>query len=101
MILFFFLAVILLSKWQGFGSIWGMVVRLGIIIKYIIPQLLAGGDPLFISIVGCLMIMVASIYLAHGLSKKTTIPLLATFLSLLAPGLFPILFVQRSRLSGL
>src|SRR5258706_5720772 len=101
MILFFFLAVILLSKWQGFGSILGMVVSLGIIIQYITPQSLAGGDPLFISIVGCLMIMVTTIYLAHGLSKKTTIALVATFLSLLATGLFSILFVQMARLSGL
>jgi uncharacterized membrane protein len=100
-IVFFFLSIILLSKWQGVGSILGMIVSLGVIIKYIIPQILAGQDPLFVSIVGCLIIMVSTIYLAHGFNKKTTIALLSTFLTLLATGLFSLLFVHAASLSGL
>src|SRR5437016_2843445 len=45
----FFLAVIMLAGWKGIGSILGMLISLGVILKFIIPQILAGSDPLFIS----------------------------------------------------
>lgn len=97
----FFLAVILLSGWQGVGSILGMLVSLGVILKFIIPQILSGSDPLLISIIGCFGIMLVTIYLAHGFSHKTTIALIATFLTLVFIGILSSLFVKISHLSGL
>lgn len=101
MILFFFLVVLLLSKWQGVGSILGMIISLGVIVRFIVPGILMGRDPLLISIIGCLVIMLVTIYLAHGFSKKTSIALLATFLTLVATGLLATLFVQLAHLTGL
>ncbi len=100
-ILLFFLAIIVLSGWKGLGSIAGMVISLGVIVKYIVPQILAGQDPLFVSIVGCLVIMMTTVYLAHGFSRKTTIALISTFITLVATGLLSVLFVQMAHLTGL
>lgn len=100
-ILLFFLAIIVLSGWKGLGSIAGMVISLGVIVKYIVPQILAGQDPLFVSIVGCLVIMMITIYLAHGFSRKTTIALVSTFITLVATGLLSVLFVRIAHLTGL
>ncbi len=100
-IIVFFLAILVLSGFQGLGSIVGLVISLAVIIKYIIPQILAGKDPLFISIIGCLVIMITTIYLAHGFSRKTTIALISTFLTLVGTALISILFVQITRLTGL
>jgi uncharacterized membrane protein len=100
-IILFFIAIIVLSQWKGLGSILGMVISLAVIVKYIIPQILAGNDPIFVSVVGCLVIMVVTLYLAHGFSRKTTIALVSTFLTLVATGLLSILFVQVAHLSGL
>ncbi|HUD20294.1 MAG TPA: YibE/F family protein [Patescibacteria group bacterium] len=100
-IIIFFIAIIVLSGWQGLGSIFGMIVSLVVIAKFVIPQILAGHDPLFISIVGCLVIMFITIYLAHGFSKKTTIALISTFLTLILTGALSTLFVHMTFLSGL
>jgi uncharacterized membrane protein len=97
----FFVVIILLSGWQGVGSIVGMVISLGVIVKYIVPQILSGSDPLFVSIVGCLVIMVITIYLAHGFSRKTTVALVSTFITLVVTGLLSILFVKITHLTGL
>lgn len=93
--------VILLSGWRGLGSFLGMLVSLLVITKFIVPQILAGRDPLFISIVGSFLILVSSIYLAHGFSQTTTIAILATALTLILTGLLSIFSVNLTHLSGL
>lgn len=97
----FIALVVLLSQWRGVGSIAGMAVSLLVIAKYIVPTILAGGDPLRTSILGCFAIMVTTIYLAHGCSRQTTIALAATFLTLCLTGIISTLFVHASGMTGL
>ncbi len=97
----FVLAVILLSGWRGVGSILGMIISLGVISFFIVPKILQGADPLMISITGCFLIMISTIYLAHGFSKQTTVALTSTFLTLLFTGIISIIIVKVARLSGL
>lgn len=100
-IILFFIIVILLSQWKGVGSIVGMVISLGVILKYIVPQILAGHDALTVSIIGCLVIMITTIYLAHGFSTKITIAVISTFITLVGIGLLSGLMVKLSFLTGL
>lgn len=100
-IIFFFFVVILLSQWKGVGSIVGMIISLAVILKYIVPQILAGNDALTVSIIGCLIIMVTTIYLAHGFSAKITIAVISTFITLLGIGFLSALIVKASSLTGL
>lgn len=96
----FFLLVIILSRWKGLGSIIGLCISFGIITAYIIPQILTGENPLLVSIVGSIIIMTTTIYLAHGFSKKTSIALVATCLSLLLSGTLAVVFVYLAKLTG-
>jgi len=100
-VIFFFIIVLILSQWKGAGSILGMVISLGVILKYIVPQILNGRDPLTVSIVGCLAIMITTIYLAHGFSIRTTIAVMSTFLTLVGIGLLAAFFVKIMFLTGL
>jgi len=100
-LIIFFLIVIILSQWKGVGSILGMIISLGVIIRYIIPQILSGQNPLVVSIIGCFVIMIVTIYLAHGFSKMTTIAVVSTFLTLIGIGLISALFVKLTFLTGL
>lgn len=100
-LLLFVAAVILLSRWRGVGSIFGMIVSLLVIAKYIVPQIISGADPLTTSIIGCLGIMIVTLYLAHGFSRQTTVALLSTFLTLVFTGALSIFFVRVMHLSGL
>lgn len=97
----FFLLVIAIAGKKGLGSIAGLCISFLVIIKFIVPQILNGHDPLLISILGSLIILVTTIYLAHGFSKKISVAVLSTFLSLVITGIFSYLFVFVGKLSGL
>lgn len=97
----FFLLIFLVGGKKGIGAILGLIISIFVILKFIVPQILAGHDPLFISIAGSFMIMFSTIFLAHGFSKKTGVALVSTFLTLIATGILAVLFVSLTRLSGL
>jgi hypothetical protein len=97
----FFLLIFFLGGWKGFGSILGMLLSLAVILLYIIPQIVGGSDPLITTVIGGLIIMITTIYLAHGFSAKTSIALLATFIILVLSGILSVVFVQLLHLSGL
>ena len=99
--LFFLFLVLVLSRWKGVGSFLGMILSLLVIVKFIVPQILAGKDPLFISIIGSVFILVTTIYLAHGFSKQTTTAVVSTALTLIMTGLLSVAFVSLTSLSGL
>jgi uncharacterized membrane protein len=67
-ILLFFLFIFALSGKKGLGAIAGMIISLSVIIFFVVPQILSGSDPLFVSLVGSFFILFTSIYLAHGFS---------------------------------
>lgn len=96
----FFVLVIAFAGKRGVGSIIGMLVSLAIIMLFIVPQILAGQDPLVISILGALVIMITTIYLSHGFSKQTTVAVISTFISLIITGLLAVYFVNLLALSG-
>ena len=96
---FFFLVLLVAGK-KGLGSIVGLFVSLFVIVEFIVPQILSGRDPMVISIIGSTAIMFVTIYLAHGFSKKTSIAIVSTALSLALTGLLALLFVEITRLSG-
>lgn len=93
--------IVLMTGKKGVGAIAGLIISLGIILFYIIPQILNQQDPLQISITGACMILFTSTFLAHGVSKKTTIAVVATFISLCITYLLGILFVSFAHLAGL
>lgn len=97
----FAVAVVLLSGWRGIGSMIGMAVSVIVIVQFIVPQILAGNDPLIISIAGSMCIMLTTIYLAHGFSLQTSIALVSTLLTLLFTGGLSVLLVKATHLTGL
>ncbi|OGY27955.1 MAG: hypothetical protein A3F33_01115 [Candidatus Woykebacteria bacterium RIFCSPHIGHO2_12_FULL_43_10] len=98
---FFFILVSLFGRWRGVGSFLGLIISLVIILKFIVPQILAGHDPIVISLIGAMFIVVCNLYLAHGFNRRTTLALMATFLSLGLTMLVSYLFADLAYLSGL
>ncbi len=98
--LLFALLVLVIAKWKGLGSLVGLLISLAVIFLYIVPQILTGADPLQVSIFGSLVILFATTYLAHGISKQTTVALVSTFISLTLTAFFAWVFVAISHLSG-
>lgn len=101
LIIGFFILIIAFAGKKGVGSIFGMLISLGVILFYIVPLILQGYDALLVTITGALFIMVTTIYLSHGFSKQTTVAVVSTFISLVITGLLAIYFVNLLALQGL
>lgn len=97
-----FVAVVLLvARWQGLGSIAGLFVSFVVIFKMILPLILDGFDPIWAALLGALLIIPATFYLSHGISRKTTIAALSTILTLAFTGLLAKIFANLAYLTGL
>lgn len=96
----FCVLVILVAGKKGFGSLIGMLFSVFVILQFIVPKILQGNDPLVISVLGSVVIMVFTLYFGHGINKRTTVALGATTLSLLLTGILAYVFVTAANLSG-
>jgi uncharacterized membrane protein len=96
----FFAMIVLLSRFKGLSSIIGLGITVAVLVKFIVPRILAGDNPLLVSVSGALVIALVSIYLAHGFNRRTTIAVIATLITLgIAAGL-AIAFVSFASLFG-
>jgi uncharacterized membrane protein len=97
----FLLITILLGGKKGFFSIIGLAFSILVITQFIIPQIFSGKNPIIISIIGSFLIAFISIYLSHGISKRTSIALGSTILTLCLSFVFAYFFVYWANLFGL
>jgi uncharacterized membrane protein len=93
-------ATLLLSGWQGLRSVVGMAVSLVVIVGFIVPQILAGRNPVAVAILGSVVMMGISLYLVYGWNGKTHVAVAGLLLSLVLTGLLATWFVNWMRLSG-
>jgi uncharacterized membrane protein len=96
----FIATILLITGIQGIGSLIGMAISFFIIFKFVLPQILLGKDPVFITLAASLMIIPLTFYFSHGLNKKTTIAVFSTFIALLITGILAKIFVDATRLTG-
>jgi uncharacterized membrane protein len=96
----FAVVVIALSRVRGLAALGGLVVSMFILIKFVLPSILDGHDPLAVACVGGAAIMFLALYLAHGVNAATTTAVLGTLASLLVTGLLALIFVGVSSFTG-
>ncbi|MFW5703323.1 MAG: YibE/F family protein [Patescibacteria group bacterium] len=96
----FVLIALLIGRWNGALSILGMIYSFGIIGRFVLPNIILGNNPVFVSILGGMLIAPVTFYLSHGFKWKTTAAILGTILSLLVTGILAAIFISYGRLSG-
>ncbi len=97
----FFGLVLLISRKQGALSILGMFLSLGVLMFFIVPQIIAGQNPVLITLAGAGVVSVITIYLSHGFRTESHIALLSMFLTLAAVGALSYAAVHFVYLAGL
>lgn len=97
----FIVLVLVMSGFRGMGSILGMLFSLFMLLKFLVPHILAGRNPLLISILCSAIIMIVNIYLAHGKNRTTHIALISTLIALILTGIISVFFVYLTKLTGL
>ncbi len=96
----FTIVVIVIGRWHGILSILSMVYSFLIIGQFIIPNIASGNDPVFVSLLGGILISPVTFYLSHGFNKKTSVAVGGTVASLLFTGILSVLFVNLTQLTG-
>jgi uncharacterized membrane protein len=100
LVLIFLSLIVLIGRWQGLRSILGLGFSFLIIVKFIIPGIVAGHDPLLVSLGYSLVIVLVATYLTYGFNKKSPISISGMFVGLAATGVLSVLFAQFSHLTG-
>jgi uncharacterized membrane protein len=98
--LIFVVLVVAVGRWRGISSLFGLGVSFLGIFVFILPNIYAGREPVFIAIVGSFFILPVTFYLSHGFNKKTTVALISTFIALIITGILAKIFVEATRLTG-
>lgn len=96
----FGLTVVAVARWRGLRSLLGLAFAALVVVKYLLPALLEGHSPVALGLVCSAAIMIVVLYLAHGVSARTTTALLGTFAGLAITAGVGTLAVAQARLTG-
>lgn len=97
----FVLVVVLVGRAKGLKALLGLVISFFVIIKFILPQILAGRDPFLISLLGGLFMLGVIIYLTEGIKKKSHIAILSVLISLSVTLVLSLVFSNLVKLTGM
>jgi uncharacterized membrane protein len=71
-----------------------------VIFLFILPRIVAGDNPIIITLVGAGAIAPVTFYISHGWNTKTHIAIGATLIALLITGIFATIIIDMLRLTG-
>lgn len=93
--------ILIFGRLRGLMSLFGLAVTIAVIMLFVIPRILAGDSPVLISILGSVVILFFSIYLAHGFHWRTSVAVGGTVVSLALTAALATGFVYFGELFGL
>lgn len=99
-VLFIFILVII-GGIKGLRSIISLTVTFLVVVKYILPQILNGANPLTVTIIGSLLILLSVIYITEGFKKRSHIAVVSILISLVLTIVISKIFILFAHLSGL
>jgi uncharacterized membrane protein len=96
----FVAAVLLVGRWHGLRSLLGLALSLLLIVRFVVPAILAGESPPVVALVGALAVMVVTLYLAHGVNEMTTAAIVGTAGALVLTVALGLLFIDQAAITG-
>jgi uncharacterized membrane protein len=97
----FVVLALAIGRRRGLTAILGLGVVFAVLVEFLLPALLSGGNPLFLALVSGSGVMIVVLYLGHGVSARTTVAVLGTLSGLVLVGGLGALAVGPARLTGL
>jgi len=97
----FVIILLLIGGIKGLRSIFSLVVTFLIVIKYIIPSIIAGANALVVTIIGSFFILLFIIYITEGFCLRSHIAIASIFFSLVLTIFLSKIFIYFAHLSGL
>lgn len=78
----YLVVVALVARWKGLAAVVGLLASLAVVGVFVLPAIMLGSSPPLVALVGSSAMMFLAVYLAHGVSVRTTTALLGTFVGL-------------------
>ncbi len=100
-VLVFFAVAAILGRRHGVMSIVGLAFSILVLASFVVPQIIAGRNPLAVTLIAAVAVMIVSLYLAHGVNRRTTLALTSTAITLAVAVGLAALFVHLTKLMGL
>jgi len=97
----FALSALAVAGLKGLRAVAATIASLAIVIAYVVPSIVAGQDPVWVSLVGVGGILLLAIYFVHGVSWSTTAALVGTYAAVGVTMVLAIGFSDAARLTGL
>lgn len=94
-------AVTVVGGWRGVRSLIALTLTLAVIVKLVVPLILAGWDPAWIAIVAATAVTIATFLLTEGARARTVAAALGTFGALALTALLAIGFDGLARFTAL
>lgn len=97
----FALVIIAVARWRGLRALVGIGIAFGVLVVFLLPALRDGAPAVPVAVVASAAILYAVIYLAHGVSLRTSAALLGTLASLLLAAVLSWAAIELAHLTGL
>jgi uncharacterized membrane protein len=99
--LIFAIVVVAVARLRGVLALVGIGVAMFVLLEFVLPALLEGTSAFAVALVGSSAIMYVVLYLAHGLSMRTSTALIGTLLGVLITAAIGAEAVKLTQLTGL
>jgi YibE/F-like protein len=63
---------------HGIRALLGLAISLALVIKFLVPAILAGRPPLLVALIGSLAVMIVTVLISHGFGVKSLAAILGT-----------------------
>lgn len=97
----FAVVIVAVAGWRGLRALIGIVVAFVVLVVFLLPSLRDGASAIPVALVASAVILYAVIYLAHGVSLRTSAALLGTLAALLLAALLSWGAIELAHLTGL
>lgn len=99
--LVFAIVIVAVARWRGLRALIGIIVAFAILVFFMLPALRDGEPAVPVALVAASAILFSVIYLAHGVSLRTSAALLGTLTAMLLAALLSWGAIELTHLTGL
>ncbi|MBN1916093.1 YibE/F family protein [Candidatus Dojkabacteria bacterium] len=99
-LVFFAMIAVIIGRWQGFASIIGLILSAFTIYELMVPLILKGWHPIPLTFFCGVIIITTTIFISHGVNKKTVVALSGSFFSLFTILAISMVFRSLLQISG-
>ena len=96
----FAVAVTVVGGWRGVRSLIALALTLAVIVKIVVPLILAGYEPAWVAIFAATGVTIATFLLTEGARARTVAAAIGTFASLALVGGLAVLFDELARFTA-